>query len=100
MQAEGRQTADHQGHDRHDGRARDRGEDVALSASMCKYFASEMCGRVADRCVQMFGGAGYVADFSPIERYYRDVRLFRLYEGTSQIQQLVIARNLVREATR
>ena len=73
-------------------RARDRGEDVAHSASMCKYFASEMCGRVADRCVQMFGGSGYVADFSAIERYYRDVRLFRLYEGTSQIHQLNIAR--------
>ncbi|MDR0202238.1 MAG: acyl-CoA dehydrogenase family protein [Delftia acidovorans] len=79
-------------------RARDRGEDVALSASMCKYFASEMCGRVADRAVQMFGGAGYVADFSPIERYFRDVRLFRLYEGTSQIHQLNIARLMLRES--
>jgi acyl-CoA dehydrogenase len=79
-------------------RARDRGEDVALSASMCKYFASEMCGRVADRCVQMFGGSGYVADFAPIERYYRDVRLFRLYEGTSQIHQLNIAKLTLREA--
>lgn len=79
-------------------RARDRGEDVALSASMCKYFASEMCGRVADRAVQMFGGSGYVADFSPIERYYRDVRLFRLYEGTSQIHQLNIAKLALREA--
>ena len=78
-------------------RARDRGEDVALSASMCKYFASEMSGRVADRCVQMFGGAGYVSDFSPIERYYRDVRLFRLYEGTSQIHQLNIAKLALRE---
>ena len=78
-------------------RARDRGEDVALTASMCKYFASEMCGRVADRCVQMFGGAGYIADFSPIERYYRDVRLFRLYEGTSQIHQMNIAKHILRE---
>lgn len=77
-------------------RARDRGEDVALQASMCKYFASEMCGRVADRAVQMFGGSGYVADFSPIERYYRDVRLFRLYEGTSQIHQLNIAKLVLR----
>jgi acyl-CoA dehydrogenase len=81
-------------------RARDRGEDVALSASMCKYFASEMCGRVADRCVQIFGGSGYVADFSPIERYYRDVRLFRLYEGTSQIHQLNIAKLTLREYER
>jgi acyl-CoA dehydrogenase len=78
-------------------RARDRGDDVALMASMCKYFASEMCGRVADRCVQMFGGCGYVADFSSIERYYRDVRLFRLYEGTSQIHQLNIAKLTLRD---
>ena len=58
-----------------------------------------MCGRVADRAVQIFGGSGYVADHG-IERFYRDVRLFRLYEGTSQIQQLVIARNMIREAQR
>jgi acyl-CoA dehydrogenase len=82
-------------------RARDRGEDVTTHASICKYYASEMCGRVADRVVQIFGGAGYCADIGgPIEMLYRDVRLFRLYEGTSQIQQIVIARNLVREATR
>lgn len=78
-------------------RKRDRGEDVALEASMCKYFATEMCGRVADRCVQMFGGAGYIADHSSIERWYRDIRLFRLYEGTSQIHQLSIARLLLRD---
>ncbi|MEY8827322.1 acyl-CoA dehydrogenase family protein [Sedimentitalea sp. XS_ASV28] len=77
-------------------RARDRGDDIALQASICKYFASEMCGRVADRAVQVFGGAGYVADHSPIERYYRDVRLFRLYEGTSQIHQLNITRQTLR----
>jgi acyl-CoA dehydrogenase len=58
-----------------------------------------MCGRVADRAVQIHGGAGYIADYA-IERFYRDVRLFRLYEGTSQIQQLVIARNMIREARR
>ena len=75
-------------------RARDEGADIALEASICKYFASEMCGRVADRCVQVFGGAGYVADHAPIERYYRDVRLFRLYEGTSQIHQLNIAKQM------
>lgn len=73
-------------------RKRDRGEDIAVEASMCKYFATEMCGRIADRCVQMFGGSGYVADYASIERWYRDVRLFRLYEGTSQIHQLNIAR--------
>ena len=76
-------------------RKRDRGEDVVLEASMCKYFATEMCGRVADRCVQMFGGAGYVADHASIERWYRDVRLFRLYEGTSQIHQLNIAKQVL-----
>lgn len=77
-------------------RSRDEGRDIALEASICKYFASEMCGRVADRCVQVFGGAGYVADHSSIERYYRDVRLFRLYEGTSQIHQLNIVRQMQR----
>lgn len=79
-------------------RRRDNGENVATEASCCKLFASEMCGRVADRAVQIFGGAGYVADHG-IERFYRDVRLFRLYEGTSQIQQLVIARQMIREAS-
>ncbi|GAA4230061.1 acyl-CoA dehydrogenase [Sagittula marina] len=73
-------------------RARDAGEDIALEASICKYFASEAASRVADRAVQVFGGAGYVADHASIERYYRDVRLFRLYEGTSQIHQLNIVK--------
>ncbi|MBL8523412.1 MAG: acyl-CoA dehydrogenase family protein [Betaproteobacteria bacterium] len=76
---------------------RDAGENVNTEASCAKLFASEMCGRVADRCVQIHGGAGYVSDYA-IERFYRDVRLFRIYEGTSQIQQLVIARNMIREA--
>ena len=79
-------------------RKRDEGESVTMEAACCKYFASEMCGRVADRAVQVHGGAGYMAE-SAIERFYRDVRLFRLYEGTSQIQQLVIARHLIRNAT-
>jgi acyl-CoA dehydrogenase len=76
-------------------RKRDRGESVTMEAACSKYFASEMVGRVADRAVQIFGGAGYVADYG-IERFYRDVRIFRIYEGTSQIQQVVIARNLLR----
>ena len=80
-------------------RKRDEGLNVATEASCCKLFASEMCGRVADRAVQIFGGAGYLSEYG-IERFYRDVRLFRLYEGTSQIQQIVIARNMVREAKR
>jgi acyl-CoA dehydrogenase len=78
-------------------RLRDDGRDVGTEAACAKLFASEMCGRVADRAVQIHGGAGYIADYA-IERFYRDVRLFRLYEGTSQIQQLVIARNMIREA--
>ena len=78
-------------------RRRDDGEDVTIEASCCKLFASEMCGRVADRAVQVHGGAGYVADHG-IERFYRDVRLFRIYEGTTQIQQLVIARAMIRDA--
>lgn len=77
---------------------RDAGENVGTEASCCKLFASEMVGRVADRAVQIHGGAGYVPDHG-IERFYRDVRLFRLYEGTSQIQQLIIARAMIREAT-
>lgn len=76
---------------------RDAGENVGTEASCAKLFASEMCGRVADRCVQIHGGAGYISDYA-IERFYRDVRLFRIYEGTSQIQQLVIARNMIRAA--
>lgn len=77
-------------------RRMDAGENIATEAACCKYYASEMVGRVADRAVQIFGGAGYIAEY-PIERFYRDVRLFRIYEGTSQIQQLVIARNMLRE---
>lgn len=72
-------------------RKRDDGVDVTLEASMCKLFASEMCGRVADRTVQVFGGGGYIAD-NVAERFYRDVRLFRLYEGTSQIHITNIAK--------
>lgn len=78
-------------------RKRDEGRDVSVEASCAKYFATEMCGRVADRAVQIHGGAGYISDYG-IERFYRDVRLFRLYEGTSQIQQIVIARGLMRGA--
>jgi acyl-CoA dehydrogenase len=75
--------------------AKDAGKDVAMESSASKYYASEMVGRVADRAVQIFGGAGYIADYG-IERLYRDVRLFRIYEGTSQIQQLIIARETIK----
>jgi len=74
----------------------DTGEDTKLGPSCAKYFASEMVGRVADRAVQIFGGAGYVADHG-IERCYRDVRIFRIYEGTSQIQQVIIARETMKQ---
>jgi acyl-CoA dehydrogenase len=79
-------------------RKRDQGLPHSTEASCCKLFASEMVGRVADRGVQILGGSGYIAEHA-MERFYRDVRLFRLYEGTSQIQQLVIARNMVKEAS-
>jgi acyl-CoA dehydrogenase len=78
-------------------RRRDEGEAVTMEASCCKLYASEMVGRVADRAVQIHGGAGYIADYG-VERFYRDVRLFRLYEGTSQIQQLIIARQMIERA--
>jgi acyl-CoA dehydrogenase len=78
-------------------RKRDLGEDVTVDVSICKYFATEMCCRVADRVVQVFGGQGYVKERG-IERFYRDVRAARIYEGTSQIHLLNIARNLLRTA--
>lgn len=77
-------------------RLRDSGAPTTLEAAATKYFASEMVGRVADRAVQVFGGAGYIADYG-IERFYRDVRLFRIYEGSSQIQQLIIARETLKD---
>ncbi len=76
-------------------RLKDCGEAITLESACSKYYASEMVGRVADRAVQIFGGAGYIADYG-IERLYRDVRLFRIYEGTSQIQQIVIARETIK----
>jgi len=78
-------------------RRRDEGENVAALAASCKLFATEMVGRVADRAVQIHGGAGYVEDYG-IERFYRDVRLFRIYEGTSEIQRTVIAKDMIKQA--
>lgn len=77
-------------------RQRDDGRPVSTEACCCKLFATEMVGRVADRSVQIHGGAGYISEYA-VERFYRDVRLFRLYEGTSEIQRMVIARNMMRE---
>lgn len=73
----------------------DTGERVSLEASCTKMFCSEMVGRIADRAVQIHGGAGYMRD-SAVERFYRDVRVFRIYEGTTQIQQIIIGRELTK----
>ncbi|MGI9150457.1 MAG: acyl-CoA dehydrogenase family protein [Limnohabitans sp.] len=70
--------------------------DVSMRVSCAKLFCTEMVGRVADRGVQVHGGAGYINEY-PVERFYRDVRLLRLYEGTTQIQQLIIGRELLRQ---
>jgi len=78
-------------------RRKDAGRNVTTDVACCKMFASEMVGRVADRAVQIHGGAGYMAEYA-VERFYRDVRLFRIYEGTTQIQQVLIARNMIRDA--
>lgn len=70
--------------------------DVSMRVSCAKLFATEMLGRVADRGVQVHGGAGYINEY-PVERFYRDARLLRLYEGTTQVQQLIIGRELLRQ---
>lgn len=80
-------------------RLKDAGGKVSQEAACTKMFASEMVGRVADRAVQIHGGAGYMREYA-VERFYRDVRLFRIYEGTTQIQQIVIARDMIRNAKR
>lgn len=78
-------------------RAYDRGEDLAMEASACKYFATEAVGRTADRVLQLFGGRGFLAE-AGIERIYRDVRVLRLYEGTSQIHLAGIAKQMLKKA--
>jgi acyl-CoA dehydrogenase len=78
-------------------RRKDAGQKVTTEAACCKLIASEMVGRVADRAVQIHGGAGYMAEYA-VERFYRDVRLFRIYEGTTQIQQVLIAKNMISDA--
>ena len=77
-------------------RQKDLGKKISTEASCCKLFATEMVGRVADKAVQIHGGAGYISEYA-VERLYRDVRLFRLYEGTTQIQQMIIAKNMIRD---
>jgi acyl-CoA dehydrogenase len=77
-------------------RAAAAGEGVSVKAACVKMFASEACGRIADRAVQIYGGAGYMAEYDA-ERFFRDARVYRIYEGTTQIQQLVIAKAVLRE---
>ncbi|OQW74787.1 MAG: acyl-CoA dehydrogenase [Proteobacteria bacterium ST_bin14] len=74
----------------------DAGENVLRQAAAFKVFASEMCGRVVDACVQIYGGAGYLAEYDA-ERFFRDARIYRIYEGTTQILQLQIAKHMLRE---
>ncbi|WP_240956827.1 acyl-CoA dehydrogenase family protein [Pseudopontixanthobacter vadosimaris] len=74
----------------------DRGESVLVKAAAFKVFASEMCGRVVDRVVQIYGGAGYLAEYDA-ERFFRDARVYRIYEGTTQILQLQIAKHMLRQ---
>jgi acyl-CoA dehydrogenase len=74
----------------------DEGKKVVKEASMAKLFASEVYNRVADKAVQIHGGMGYVSDY-PIERFYRDARITKIYEGTNEIQRLIIARNVLNE---
>jgi acyl-CoA dehydrogenase len=78
-------------------RAYDDGSDRRLAPSCAKLFCSEMVGRVADRAVQVHGGLGYMRSV-PVERFFRDARLFRIYEGTSEVQKVIIARNLLSAA--
>ncbi|HET9234321.1 MAG TPA: acyl-CoA dehydrogenase family protein, partial [Candidatus Eisenbacteria bacterium] len=75
-------------------RKKDSGERYSLEASMAKLAASRTAVSVADRAVQVHGGYGYIREY-PVERYYRDAKITELYEGTSEIQRLVIARNLL-----
>lgn len=71
----------------------DEGNDTAMEAASCKYFAAEMVSTVVDRAVQIFGGYGYIRE-SSVERFYRDVRLFRLCDGTSQTQKQLVVQSM------
>ncbi len=77
-------------------RRADAGENVLRKAAAAKVFASEACGRIVDRVVQVYGGAGYLAEYEA-ERFFRDARVYRIYEGTTQILQLQIAKHMLRE---
>lgn len=77
-------------------RDKDAGIRITKESACCKYFATEALGRIADRVLQIHGGYGYIKEY-PVERLYRDARLLRIFEGTSQIQQLIVAREMIRE---
>ena len=77
-------------------RMKDEGRTVIKESACCKYFTTEALGRIADRVLQIHGGYGYIKEY-PIERLFRDARLLRIYEGTSQIQQLVVAREMLKQ---
>jgi acyl-CoA dehydrogenase len=77
-------------------RMKDEGLSVTKETACCKYFTTEALGRIADRVLQIHGGYGYIKEY-PIERLFRDARLLRIYEGTSQIQQLVVAREMLKQ---
>ena len=80
-------------------RDKDAGRRITKESACCKYFATEALGRIADRVLQMHGGYGYIKEYA-VERLYRDARLLRLFEGTSQIQQIVIAREMTKDPAR
>ncbi len=75
---------------------KDRGENYTIQASMAKLFASEMVNRVTAKALQIHGGYGFVKDY-PVERYYRDARVFTIYEGTSEIQRVVISNHILKD---
>ena len=75
---------------------RDQKQKVAQQAAMCKVYCAEMANRVADMALQIHGGMGYMKE-SPIERIYRDMRLYRIFEGTSEVQRMIIARELLKD---
>ncbi len=78
---------------------KDRGEKFTTQASMAKLFASEMVNKITAQALQMHGGYGFIKDY-PVERFYRDARVFTIYEGTSEIQRVVISNNILKDKRR
>ena len=74
----------------------DTKQDATMNASMAKYYASEVCNEIAQKAVQIHGGYGFIKDYK-IERMFRDCRVFTIYEGTSQVQQMVISGKLLKK---